>query len=217
MPDRWSRFAPLIGVVFVVLIVIGIIGSGESPEANASSAKVVAYYRENSSKVKTFDIIFIFAFLTLVAFAAVLRSYLRGAPAAEGAAALALAGAVLMAAGALVGTGIELGIAENISHLEPSAAQALNVITDETFIPALVGAFLFGVGSGVAILRGANLPKWLGFVAIVIGVLAVVPPTSMPALFALVIWSLVVSILMFLRTGARGAADGSAPLAATSG
>lgn len=217
MPDRWSRFSPLIGVVFVVLLLIGIFGSGESPEANASSAKVVAYYRDNGSKVKTFDIIFILAFLALVAFAAVLRSYLRQARSAEGAAALALAGAVLMAVGALVGTGIELGLAENIRHLEPSAVQALNLITDESFIPALVGACLFGLGSGVAILRGANLPRWLGFAAIVIGVLAVVPPASIVALFALVVWSLIVSVLMFLRTGARDAADASPPLVATSG
>jgi hypothetical protein len=92
MSDRWGRLAPLVGLVFVVLIVVGIVGSGESPEGNASSAKVISYYSNNSSKVKTFDIIFIFAFLALVLFAAVLRSYLRSTPASEGAAALVLAG-----------------------------------------------------------------------------------------------------------------------------
>ncbi|HXW59519.1 MAG TPA: DUF4386 family protein [Solirubrobacteraceae bacterium] len=213
MTDRWSRFAPLIGVLFVALTVVGIFGSGESPEGNASSAKVIAYYHLHESNVKTFDIVFIFAFLALVVFAAVLRSFLRRAPRAEGAAAVVLAGALLMAAAALIGTSIELGLAENITHLERSTAQALNLISDEIFLPALCGAFLFSVGSGVAILRGANLPKWLGWVAIVIGVLTLVPPTSMPALFALLIWSLLVSILMFLRTGADSAVD-AAPLAA---
>jgi hypothetical protein len=201
MSDRWGRLAPLVGLVFVVLIVVGIVGSGESPEGNASSAKVISYYSNNSSKVKTFDIIFIFAFLALVLFAAVLRSYLRSTPASEGAAALVLAGALLMAVSALIGSAVELGLAENISHLEPAAVQSLNLISDEIFLPALGGAFLFGLGSGIAILRGARLPNWLGWVAIVIGVLAVIPPTSFPALFALVIWTAIVSVLMYLRSG----------------
>jgi hypothetical protein len=201
MSDRLGRLAPLVGLVFVVLIVVGIVGSGESPEGNASSAKVISYYSNNSSKVKTFDIIFIFAFLALVLFAAVLRSYLRSTPASEGAAALVLAGALLMAVSALIGSAVELGLVENISHLEPAAVQSLNLISDEIFLPALGGAFLFGLGSGIAILRGARLPNWLGWAAIVIGVLAVIPPTSFPALFALVIWTAIVSVLMYLRGG----------------
>jgi len=69
--------APLVGIVFVVLAVVGVAGSSESPEGNASASRVVAYYTRHSSNVKTFAIIFVLAFLAFVLFAGVLRSYLR--------------------------------------------------------------------------------------------------------------------------------------------
>jgi hypothetical protein len=50
-------------------------------------------------------------------------------------------------------------------------------------------------------MRGAALPKWLGWVAIVIGILTLIPPTSFPALFAFLIWTVIVSVLMYLRGG----------------
>lgn len=202
MSDRWARFAPLSGVLFAVLAVVGIVGSPETPEGNASSLSVIAFYRTHSSEVKTFNVIFVLAFVVVVLFAGALRSYLRRTPAAEGPAAVALAGALLMAAGAIIGSSVEFGLAENLSHLEPATVQTLNLLSDEIFLPVLCGAFLFGISSGVAILRGAKLPKWLGWVAIVIGILALVPsPATLPALFALVIWSVIVSILMYIRLG----------------
>jgi hypothetical protein len=198
--DRWARFAPLLGVLFAVLTIVGFVGSPETPEGNASSAAVIAFYRDHASEVKTFNVIFVLAFVLLVLFAGALRSYLRRTPAAEGPAAIALAGAVLMAAGAIIGSSVEFGLAENLNHLEPATAQALNLLSDEIFLPVLCGAFLFAISSGIAVLRGAALPKWLGWVAIVIAVLALVPtPATLPALFALVIWSVIVSILIFLR------------------
>lgn len=211
MSDRWGRRAPLVGLLFLVLIVIAIVGSGESPEASATPAQVVAYYTRQSSNVKTFDIVFIFAFLAFVLFGAALRAYLRRTARAEAAASLALAGSVLLSAGVVIGTSVELGLAENISHLTPSAAQALNLITDEIFVVALAGAFLFGLGSGIAILRGAALPKWLGWVAIVIGVAAVIPPVSVVALLALVLWTAVVSVLAYLRDGSGRGAPAARP------
>ncbi len=216
MSDRWGRLAPLVGIVFVVLVVVGIAGSGESPEGNASTAKVVAYYTRNSSNVKTFDIIFVLAFLAFVLFAGALRSYLRRSSGAEGPAAVALGGAILLATATMIGSAVEFGLAENIAHLQPSAAQALNLLSDEIFIPALAGAFLFGLCSGIAILRGARLPSWMGWVAIVIGVAALIPPASLPALFALVIWTAIASVLMYLGSGSSPA-GGSAEAALASG
>jgi hypothetical protein len=217
MSDRLSRFAPLTGVLFAVIVIVAVFTSnGESPKADARPAKVISYYTSHGSEVETSAILFALAFVVVVLFGASLRSYMRRSVASEGAAAIVLAGAVLMAAGALTGSGVEYGLAHNLTRLEPSAAQALNVLQNEMFLPVIGGAFLFGLGSGLAILRGAALPRWLGWVAIVIGVAALVPPASFPALLAFVIWSVVVSILMYLRTGPAAsvpAAGGPVPVA----
>jgi hypothetical protein len=139
MTDRWSRLAPLTGVLFGIIVVVAIItGGGETPDANARPA----------------------------------------------------------------GTGVEYGLAHQLRHLGPEVAQTLNFLDNELFLPVLAGAFVFGISSGLAILRGVALPKWLGWVAIVLGVIALIPPTGFFALLGFVIWTVVASILMYRRTGA---------------
>jgi hypothetical protein len=202
MSDRLSRFAPLTGVLFAVLAVVAIVTGGESPGTDEPPAKIVAYYVTHRSEVKTSALLFALAFLILVLFAASLRSYLRRTPAAEGLSALVLAGAVLIAAGALISSGVEFGLANEIHHLGPEAVQTLNFITEEVaFLPVVGGAFLLAFASGLAILRGARLPKWLGWVAIVLGIAALVPPAAFPSLLGFAIWSAIVSILIYRRTG----------------
>jgi hypothetical protein len=216
MTDRWSKLAPLTGVLFALLTVGAIVTNGESsPEANAGALKVFVYYTKHRSEVQTSAILFALAFLVLVLFAGVLRSYLRRTAAAEGLGSLVLAGAVLMAAGALVGSGVEFGLAHNIHSLSMEEARTLNFVSDELFLPVLAGGFVFGVCAGIAILRGAALPTWLGWVAIVIGIVTIVPPASMVALLAFMVWTLVVSILMYLRTGVPADAGAASALPAT--
>jgi len=217
MTDRWSKIAPLTGVLFAVVLLGAVFANNsESPKASASAARVVAYYSVHRSEVETSGILFAIAFLVVVLFAGALRSYLRRTPAAEGLSALVLAGAVIMAVGAIGGTGLEYGLAHNLYDLSPEAVKTLNFISDELFLPVLAGAFVFGVCSGLAILRGAALPKWLGWVAIVIGIVTIVPPASMFALLAFIVWTVVVAILMYRRIGVpagtvAGAGAGTSP------
>jgi hypothetical protein len=211
MTDRWSKLAPLTGVLFAVIALVAVFTSGETPKADTSAAKVIVYYRAHRSSIETSDILFALAFLVVVFFAGSLRSYMRRTPAAEGPAAVVLVGAAMMSVGAAVGSGVEYGLAHNLTALRPTTVQAVNVISNEVFLPVLAGAFVFGIASGVAILRGAALPKWLGWAAIVIGIAAIIPPASFPALLGFVIWSIVVSILMYQRTGAPADMSAGAP------
>ncbi len=216
MSDRWSRLAPLTGVLFAVIVVVAVVTGGEeTPKPSASAAKVVAYYTKHRSEIETGSIALALAFLVLVLFAGALRSYLRRTAAADGLGALVLAGSILMAGGALAATGIEYGLAHNLHDFTPEAAKTLNFISTELFLPVLAGAFIFAVCAGLAILRGAALPKWMGWVAIVIGIAALIPPASFPALLAFLLWTLIASILMYQRSGAPAAASATpAPQAA---
>jgi hypothetical protein len=211
MSNRLSRLASLSGVLFALLGVAAAVSGGETPEANASAAKVIAYYTSHRSEVETSSILFALTFLVGVLFAASLRSYLRRTPAAEGAAAIIPVGAGIMAIGAALGGGVEHGLAHNLSHLSPSAAQAVNVVSNEIFFPLLVGVCVFSLASGVAILRGAALPKWLGWVAIVMGIAAVIPPAFFPVVIVLVLWSITVSILIYRRSGAPTETPATSP------
>ena len=55
------------------------------------------------------------------------------------------------------------------------------------------------MSAGLAIIRGALLPVWLGWVALVLGIVALIPPIGFGAFIGFVVWSLVVGIIMFMR------------------
>ena len=88
----------------------------------------------------------------------------------------------------------------------PAAEQALNVLQDDLFPVNFVGLAAFMFGNGLAIVKSKALPQWLGWVAIVIGVLSVAAPIAWFSLFSLLGWTLVASILVYLRQGERAPA-----------
>jgi hypothetical protein len=71
------------------------------------------------------------------------------------------------------------------------------------------GLFVFGMSSGLAILRGVQMPRWLGWVAIGIAVVVVTPLEALGFL-VLTVWMVVVSLLIFRRGGPDGALPASA-------
>ena len=200
MQGRRLRFIALTGAVWAVLAVVGIVTSGgETPNGESSPAKVISYYSKHSSEIKLSAVFFSLAFLFFLLFCGTLRSFFRRNPANEGLATLMLVSGATVTVAAGIGGGVELGIAKNIHDLTPAAAQALNVVENEVFLPVLIAGFVFSLCNGIAILRGALLPRWLGWVAIVIAIVFLVPPAGFGGLLALILWSAVVSIIMFLR------------------
>jgi hypothetical protein len=201
MPQRLTRYAPLTGALFAIVTIVAFFSGGETPNSNASPAKVVSYYATHRSKIETTSVLFAIAFLFAVFWAGALFSYLRRNGGSEGLAALVLAGGVLMSVGAATLSGVEYGLAHNLYHLSPQTAQTLNVLSNQLFLPLVIGGCVFAISAGLAIVQGAALPRWLGWVALVLGVLTAIPPVGFFALLVFVVWSLVVSILIFVRSG----------------
>jgi hypothetical protein len=191
----------LTGVVFVVLTVVGFAISNNSPNSDASGQKVIAFYEAHRSRARASDILVVLGFGFFLFFAGSLRSYLRRTPAAEELSALVLAGAVMLAVGAAIFGGLDWALADVPNKLDPAAAQALNVLNSNLFFPIAIGGAVFGIATGLAILRGAALPNWLGWVALVIGIVTLTP-AAFPAFLAFLAWSLVASVLLYIRGGA---------------
>jgi len=206
MPQRLTRYAPLTGALFAVLVIVAFVTGGETPDANASPIKVLTYYAAHRSRIETSAVLVAFAFLFAVFWAATLYGYLRRNGGSDALAVLVLVGGALMAVGAGTLAGAEYGLAHNLGHLGPQTAQALNVLSNTLFLPLIFGSCVFGLASGLAILGGAGLPRWLGWVAVVAGVCSAIPPIGFFALLLFVLWSLVVSILLFVRSEPQAAA-----------
>jgi len=198
MANRLSRLAPLTGALFSVLGLAAFLSSHTPPGVTASGSSVIVFYKAHSSGQQSSDLLWAFAWIFLLFFAGSLRSYMRRTPETEGLSALLLAGAAVMAAGGATYFGFDYTLAVSADHLQPAAAQALNLLALKLVFPLAVGGCVFAVASGVAILRGAPLPKWLGWLAIVIGIV-LASPAAVVALIVVFVWVAIVSVLVWHR------------------
>jgi hypothetical protein len=80
------------------------------------------------------------AFVFFVFFAASLRAHLRQTPEIEALSALVLAGEVLETAGQTSGAGYIWALAQDSSHLDPSAALGLNALNNDAVITNTAGS-----------------------------------------------------------------------------
>jgi hypothetical protein len=200
MLSRWSRWACLTGVVFVALVVLGgPVAAGNTPSSKATGPQVIAFFAANRSRERASAVLLTLAFIVFLFFAGSLRSYLRRTKAVEGLSAVVLAAAAVLAAGQTAGTGLIFALTDAPTHLSPGAAQALNLLSNDMVLTNAAGFSAFGIASGLAILRGAALPNWLGWMSILIGVV-VVTPAEFAAVIALAVWITIVSILIATRS-----------------
>jgi hypothetical protein len=202
LPNHLSRLTPLTGVVFAVLAAAAFLTAQGAPKDTASGAQVIAFYEAHSTSAQASDTLWMFAFAFLLFFAGSLRAYLRPMPGVEALSSLVLAGAAVLTAGATAYFGFDYALASVPSHVAPAAAQALNVLALKLFLPVSAGGLVFGVASGLAILRGAQLPKWLGWVAILIGIVTA-SPAGLLGILLFIFWTATVSVLIWRRSRAE--------------
>jgi len=92
MFDRWTRFAPLTGIVFVGLFIATFAVGGSTPGVHATGLKVISYYKAHHSGQKASDYLGVLGVVFLLFFAASLRTYLRLVETARALAVLGFAG-----------------------------------------------------------------------------------------------------------------------------
>ena len=202
MSVRWTRWAPLTGLVFVVLFVVSTITFTSGPNSDASGASVVTYYVDHQTGQNLSAYGYGATAVFGVLFAAVLSSRLRPDSKSGGLPAVGFAGGILIAVGLLVAAGGNIALTDVPTKISPAAEQALNVAGDLFQYPLEAGVFLFLAGYGVAIVCANVLPRWLGWAAIVLAIVAAfsfVGPVFFFGGMVTLAWFAVVSILLFVR------------------
>ena len=211
MVRDWARWAPVTGVVFAVLFVVAIVAGPNTPDSDASAQDAVSSFVAHRTHDRVSLFLIAYAAVFALFFAAALRSYLKARSQGDGLIMLGYSGMIIFVVGALTLVGMEFAATDAPGKISPAAEQALNVLQNDVFFAFLVGTGIFLIGSGLAIVASGALPKWLGWIAVPLAVIAVTPLGWFVAIFALPIWALVVSVLTFMRQGAPAAA----PVAAT--
>jgi hypothetical protein len=199
MNGRWIQIAPLTGVLAVVLVVVAFLVGGDTPDGDAPPQEVVSFFTDHDSGQTVAAVLLAYAAAFLVFFAGILRSVLRkGEDAPGGPSAVAFGGALIAAVGMLLFSGLTFTLADFSDSLDPAAAQALNALNEDMFLPLAIGWVVFMLAAGIAWLRSAMSPRWLGWAAVVIGVVSATPVGFIGIPLG-GLWILAVSILLARR------------------
>ena len=200
---------PLLGVAAIVVILVSLLVGGNPPSADEGGQTIADHYADNKNAIEIAALISVIGATLLVFFFGYLRRILRPAEGEGGVLSLlAVVGAAILAVGAAIDATISFAIAEAADDIDAVGVQAMQAIWDNDFFPVALGSAVMWLAVGITIVQHGLLPKWLGWVAVVLGVVALTPVGffSFP-LGAL--WIVVVSIMLAVR--ARGASAAPAP------
>jgi hypothetical protein len=201
---------PLTGVGFIVLSIISFAIMGEPKSADEPVDEIVDYYLDNKDAIMVSTFVGVAGAALFVFFAAYLRRLIRAA-AGEGEmlSIITLLGALTMMIGFAIDGTILLALAESADDIEPTSVQTLQALWDNDFVPIALGVILFLWSTGISVIRTGVLPKWLGWVAILLGIIAFTP-IGFAAFVGTALWVLIVSILLSLRARREPAAPAPA-------
>jgi Domain of unknown function (DUF4386) len=198
-PRDREWLVPLTGVAFIVLGIVSFIVGGEPKSADEPVREIVNFYVDNKDSVEAGAFIGVAATVLLVFFGAYLRRFLRaGAGEGEMLSLISFVGIAIVAVGFAIDTTILIALSEAADDINPIAVQSLQALWDNDFVPLALGVLLFLWGTGLSVIRSGVLPKWLGWVMLVLGVLGLTPIGFVAAVGAAIL-VLVLSILLSVR------------------
>jgi hypothetical protein len=218
MSNSLRRLAPLTGIPFAVLLAYSFFGAPSSPSVKDSGAQVLAHYQAHHTGHIVGDLIGGLAIVFFLFFITYLRTYFRSYEGGDGLSLAAYVGGIFIAIGGALFSCIDFALASDRNHLTPAGANVLNVMNDSFFVPFEIGLIVFALCTGLTIIATGALPKWMGWLFVVIGVVAF-SPIGFFGFFVIMLWSIVVSIMLYRRQGTgagRPVAGGPTP-AATGG
>jgi hypothetical protein len=196
--STWERLAPLTGLVFVAIVVAVFATGGSTPGDHDTARQVQDFYGQHHDKHMTLAFIMAISIPFLLFFVSILRYELRRAGGTGQLANAAFAGGVLAAAGFGILAFVHLALADAGDSVKTlGTAQALNVLDNNDFLPMAAGMGVLVLAAGLSTVRHGGLPKWLGWVGVVIGVAAFTPAGFFAFLLS-GIWVVIVSILLTL-------------------
>ncbi len=201
------RMTPLAGVFSIVMFVIGVfvVESGDIPGDDATGAEHASYYADALGTLAVGAVIWGIGVIALIWFLDGLRTEINPASGQLGRLAYGYGfGAAIFLLGSLMPDVAAALAADGLDRpLESGAAEAASFLGDGFFVVAelLLAGFFLAVG--LAAVRARALPAWLGWIAFLLAIVALIPPIGWAVVvFGVPLWVLLTSALLWF--GGRG-------------
>jgi hypothetical protein len=215
-----SRLFPRIGglgIVFAILVIGVFILTGSEPSASASGATVIKFYQSHRGSEIAAVFVVAAATIAFTFFLGALRRTVSRTPDGGHLATIVTAGGAVYVGGLLLMGALTMALVDAAHHGQTAAAQTLNVLSSDDWVPVVAGLSILTLGTGVAALRSGALPRWLAWATIGLGILAVAGPLGGIAFLITPLWTLVMGIFLLRSDQDQGVVtESAAPVAAVS-
>lgn len=171
MTSRWYQLGGVAGIGHVLAVTIAVVITGLHPPPSASSEEVREFFVDKQASLIAQGWLIALGAGLLLWFAIALRGVLRSAPGGRRLGDVFFVGTAVAAGLSLVGMAIQIVIAKAASRLTPEAVRVVGF--DFVLAQFLLCGFIIAstaVAYGVCVFRGAELPRWTGWLAIVAAV-----------------------------------------------
>lgn len=186
---------PLSGLLFVVLLFVGIsISGGHGAEPSDSASVALQDFADNADEIRVGSILLMVGVAFFLFFAAYLRDQFRSKDAGWWPSAF-LAGGVVLTSALVTIALLDLGGAVAAENGDAEVVKAVIDFQWEMAITWAAPLLVMGAASAVVILGRGVLPQWLGWFAILVALGALVPWIGFLVFLA---WVLAVSIVQLL-------------------
>jgi hypothetical protein len=201
LSGSWARYAPLSGLLFVALGVVSIIVSGfDSVATDDTTQEVLDFWSDNDGQQIASAILTALSMVPFLWFLGVLRSTLRLAEGGTGRlSATAYAGGIVLVGFALANSALQFAVADSVGDVPAEVTQALSVLYSDFFLGFPIGFGTLMLATALVLLRTRVLPTWLGWFALVLGILAFFGPVGFFAFLVFLIWVAIASVVLYQR------------------
>ena len=202
MLARAERFAPLTGVAAVILWIVGtfLLEKDDRPEGK-DTTEFVAWVDANHSSIITGAIVFGFGVVFFLWMLGSLRARLFAAEGGVGRlAAVAFAGGVATAISMLFTVLPHAQAAFDRNDTSDTSVDALVHMGDAFFGGVELFAIPLVVATALVALRHGALPRWFAWFSLLLAVVLVIVPIGwLGVIVGLPLWTLIVSVLLWMR------------------
>jgi hypothetical protein len=198
MNNQMRRWVGLGGLALVLVLLVTVFATPESPDATAGPAKVAIFVHQHQGGLYLNAYLTSLAVLIASAFLWYLREVVAPALPGRHLANLGFVGGILFLVGGIFSAGASFAMADVAKHADPSVLQTLNIFSEDvTSFAGAATALLIGATS-LGILRSKALPTWLAYV----GLLLAVASFAIPVLgfLGVALWWLLTSIVILVTS-----------------